>query len=211
MPGIFSTVRHVIFDLGGVLYEIEYERVEREFARLQGADVNAEKSAVRYSRSVQPEVFTRYEIGKASDDEFRAGLRTELGLRGSDAELNAAWNSMLLGVYDGREAMLARLKTRFNTVLLSNTNALHIAHVRAECAGIFSHLQQLFFSYEMGVRKPEPRIFQMVLDEMGWQADDTLFIDDSPQHLQGAQTLGIHTLWLQDAAALEHTAALLLD
>jgi putative hydrolase of the HAD superfamily len=209
---MFSLIRNILFDLGGVLYKIEYERVEQAFARLQASSsLNSTSHAVRYTRFTQPVVFTQYEIGSISTATFRDGLRTELGLHGSDDEIDAAWNSMLLGVYDGREEMLAQLKPRFNTALLSNTNELHIAYVRDECTGIFSQLDRLFFSYEMGTRKPEPAIFQMALDALGWKADETLFIDDSPQHLQGAQTLGIHTLWLQNAEDLPHTAQMLLS
>jgi glucose-1-phosphatase len=203
----FSTIKNILFDLGGVLYDIEYERVEQAFAALQRQSGHA----VTYTRFTQPAVFTQYEIGAISTAQFREGLRRELGITGSDAELDAAWNSMLLGVYDGRRAMLERLKSRFNTALLSNTNELHIAYVREQCSEIFSHLGSLFFSYEMGTRKPEPAIFQTVLERMGWKADETLFIDDSPQHLQGAQTLGIHTLWLHNPDALDHAAAALLN
>jgi putative hydrolase of the HAD superfamily len=223
-----ADVRHIIFDLGGVLYDIEYECVEREFAKIRAlGGVPAERRKtyersehssattatpeIRYTRSTQPAVFTQYEIGAISTAEFREGLRRELGLQGSDAVLDAAWNSMLLGVYDGREQLLMSLKPHYDMVLLSNTNELHIEHVREQCRGIFAVLERLFFSYEMGARKPEPEIFQRVLDTMGWQARETLFIDDSPQHLQGAQSVGIHTLWLQDPRELESIAALLID
>jgi putative hydrolase of the HAD superfamily len=212
-PSIFAGIRNVLFDLGGVLYKIEYERVERAFTQLK-APINAANTGlegITYTHFTQPAVFTQYEIGVISTAEFRAGLRIELGLQASDDELDAAWNSMLLGVYDGREQLLALLKPRFNTALLSNTNALHIAHVQEQCAGIFSLLDHLFFSYKMGTRKPEPEIFRMTLDIMGWAAHETLFIDDSPQHLRSAQQLGIHTLWLQNADDLPHTAQMLIS
>jgi putative hydrolase of the HAD superfamily len=209
----FSSIRNIIFDLGGVLYDIDYERVEREFARLQQRSANASPHTaphVQYTRSVQPEVFTQFETGNISAAAFREALRAELGLLGTDEELDAAWNSMLLGVYEGREELLRRLKPYFGMVLLSNTNATHVEYVRPACAGIFAELDRLFFSHEMGTRKPLPEIFQMVLDTMNWKANETLFVDDSAQHLKGAQTLGIHTLWLQNPQDLEHTASFLL-
>ncbi len=198
--------KNLIFDLGGVLYDIDYECVERGFAQLQTRNV----TTVRYTRQVQPEVFTQYEIGAISSSVFCEGLRREIGLEGTDEAIATAWNSMLLGVFPGRIEMLERLKTRFPAVLLSNTNELHINYVQHQCRELFAQFDRLFLSYQMGFRKPQPAIFYAVLDTMGWKAEETLFVDDSSQHIHAAQSLGIHTVWLQSPDALEYVAEQLL-
>lgn len=204
---MFTTCSFLIFDLGGVLYDIEYEAIERSFAALQQKN----NPQVRYSRQIQPEIFTRYEIGEASTTEFFDGLRCELGLDGTDTELASAWNSMLKGVYPHRAEQLARLKKRYSLALLSNTNELHINYVLPECQDLFGQFDYLFFSYTMGMRKPEPAIFKQVLEVTGQKPECTVFIDDSIQHLVGAETLGIHTLWLQYPGAFDLLMDVLLS
>lgn len=203
---MFEPCSFLILDLGGVLYDIEYEAVERSFAALQ-KNVNPQ---VEYSRQVQPEIFTQYEIGAASTAEFLSGLRSELGLTGTDTDLISAWNSMLKGVFPRRVEQLARLKEHYSLVLLSNTNELHINYVLPECRELFAQFDRLFFSYTMGKRKPDAEIFTEVLDTMAQKPEQTLFIDDSLQHLRGAETLGIHTLWLQHPGAFNHLTEVLL-
>jgi HAD superfamily hydrolase (TIGR01509 family) len=195
----FSDVKNVIFDLGGVLYNVDYALVEQEFSALQ----KRSKAPISYTRQTQPAIFTHYEIGAASTEEFCEGLRKELGLQGSDEELSTAWNAMLLGVYPGRNGLVWRLKQRYSLALLSNTNALHIEHVKPECQELFSFFDTLFFSYEMGLRKPDAAIFQRVLDTMQYVPSETLFIDDSHQHIETARACGLRTLWLQHPDSLE--------
>ena len=195
----FYGVKNIIIDLGGVLYNVDYTLVEQEFSALQ----KHSNTPISYTRQTQPTIFTQYEVGAASTAEFCEGLRKELGLRGGDEELSAAWNSMLLGVYPGRNALVWRLKQRYSLALLSNTNALHIEHVKPECQELFSLFDKLFFSYEMGLRKPDAAIFQRVLDTMQYMPSETLFIDDSHQHIETARACGLQTLWLQHPDSLE--------
>ncbi|TAE28966.1 MAG: HAD family phosphatase [Candidatus Kapaibacterium sp.] len=216
----FEGISTIVFDLGGVLYNVEYSIVEQEFSALakngvvkNGADTSsAEKpsKALTYTRQTQPELLSQYEIGAISTADFYAGLRKDLHLEGDDAALAAAWNAMLLGVYPGRNALVWRLKQKYKLAMLSNTNELHINHVRPECQELFSLFDKLFFSYEMGLRKPDAAIFHKVLEEMGCKPDEILFIDDSHQHIEAARALGIRTLWLQHPDSLELAVEMLL-
>jgi putative hydrolase of the HAD superfamily len=198
----FHNLRNIIFDLGGVLYNVDYALVEKEFAALQPPQRRKNTPAVAYSRQTQPDIISRYEIGAVSTAEFCEGLRSELGLEGNDETITAAWNAMLLGVYPGRNALVWRLKQRFNLSLLSNTNEAHIAYVKPECQELFSLFDKLFFSFEVGLRKPQTEIFRHTLEVMGYAASETLFIDDSYQHIEAARRCGIKTLWLQNPESL---------
>jgi putative hydrolase of the HAD superfamily len=209
---LFSGITTIIFDLGGVLYNVEYSIVEQEFSALMNnaAGKVHSKKGVTYTRQTQPEIFTKYEIGAISSEEFYAGLRTELGLEGDDTTLAEAWNAMLLGVYLGRNALVWRLKQKYKLAMLSNTNDEHIRHVRPECQELFALFDKLFFSYELGLRKPEAAIFEKVLTEMGCAPHEALFIDDSYQHIEAARALGIQTLWLQHPDSLDLVVDMLL-
>jgi len=109
-----------------------------------------------------------------------------------------AWNALLIGIADDREPGMARLAAQYPTALLSNTNQLHYDYLEQEFQPLSRHFQHLFLSYEMGSRKPEARCFQAVLDETGFRAEETLFLDDSAGHIAGAEAVGLHTLHLTD-------------
>lgn len=202
-----SSLNNLIFDLGGVLYHVDYEAVEAALQALQ--DVSAE-NVPAYSRFTQPECVTLFECGLISEGDFRDALRKEFAITACDAVLDDAWCAILGGLYTGRVELIQKLRQRYNVALLSNTNSIHITRVQAECPELFEALGLCFYSHEMKTRKPEPEIFIEVLKCTGFQPDETLFLDDSPQHLETARRLGIHTAWIQQPESIELLGALLL-
>ena len=195
----FFMLPHLLFDFGGVLIDIDYARTPEALRRLSGAG-----SAIEFSQARQDDLFDQFESGHLSATQFRAGLRTHYALEATDEELDAAWNAMLLDVPAERLALLAELRQQgHQTALLSNTNVLHIAEINRRLArqygfthGIANCLDRVFYSQEVGLRKPGEAIFQHALREMNWQAADTLFIEDSPQHVATARRLGLRVLHL---------------
>ena len=190
---------HLLFDFGGVLIDIDYARTPEAFRRLSRAGHAAE-----YSQVSQAALFDQFETGHISPAEFRAGLRAAYDLDATDAEIDAAWHALLLEVPAERLALLADLRRQgYQTALLSNTNTLHIEEINRRLArqyglkkGIADCLDRVFYSQEVGLRKPGEEIFRHALREMNWQAADTLFIEDSPQHIATARRLGLRVLHL---------------
>ncbi|WP_240731443.1 HAD family hydrolase [Hymenobacter radiodurans] len=190
---------NLLFDFGGVLINIDYQRPIEAMRRLATSG-----STIEYNQKNQSELFDLLETGRITPAEFREGLRTGYQLTATDEELDAAWNSILLDVPADRLALLAELHAQGHQMaLLSNTNVIHIEEVnrRLKAAYGFEHgiadvLDRVFYSQEVGLRKPGPEIFEHVLREMNWQAEETLFIEDSFQHIETAQRLGLHTLFL---------------
>ena len=200
---------HLLFDFGGVLIDIDYAATPAAMRRLSRAD-----SSIEFSQASQAELFDKFETGHLSPAEFRAGLRAAYALDAADADLDAAWHAMLLGVPPDRLALVAELRRRgHQTALLSNTNALHIAEINQRLAeqygfehGIADVLDRVFYSQEVGLRKPGEEIFRHALREMNWRPEDVLFIEDSPQHVATARRLGLRVLHL--APPLTLTSAL---
>ena len=200
---------HLLFDFGGVIIDIDYARTPEALRRLSRAG-----STVEFSQASQAALFDQFEAGQLTPAEFRAGLRAAYELEATDAELDAAWHAMLLNVPAERLAYIAELRARgHQTALLSNTNALHIGEINQRLAaqyglrhGIADCLDRVFYSQEVGLRKPGEAIFQHALREMNWRAADTLFIEDSPQHVATARRLGLRVLHL--APPLSLTTAL---
>ncbi|WP_375419271.1 HAD family hydrolase [uncultured Hymenobacter sp.] len=200
---------HLLFDFGGVIINIDYQRTVEAVRRLSRAGRGAE-----FNQASQAELFDLLETGHISPAEFRAGLRQHYDLDATDEELDAAWHAMLLDVPAERLALLAELRKRgHQTALLSNTNVLHIEEINRRLAaeyglknGIADCLDRVFYSQEIGLRKPGEAIFRHALQEMNWRAEDVLFIEDSPQHVATAHRLGLRVLHL--APPLTLTAAL---
>jgi FMN phosphatase YigB (HAD superfamily) len=201
-------LRHVLFDLGGVLYELDFDRFGQEMNRLQA---NSSTASIQYSLRYQPETFTLFEIGKISTTEFCDRLRQEFALNASNEAIKNAWNSLLVGLYRDRVAMLQRLGQKYRLSLLSNINDFHLSAVEVECEELFAQFEQCFFSHLIGLRKPNLDVFEHVLAAMGAKPEETVYIDDSPQHVEAAKQLGIVAIHLQDASDLEGICDRLID
>ncbi len=197
-----TSVRHILLDFGGVLFNINFDRMQ---ARM--AEMSPSGAGILYDKKSQHEAFTLLEIGKIEGTDFASQLKEAYGLTGSIQEIIDTWNYLLVGIYDGREALVGQLAKQYDLALLSNTNAVHFAHFAKESQGVFSQLQHLFLSYEMGMRKPNDDIYLTALEQMGWKASETLFVDDSIQNIEAAQSLGIQTFWVEQASDFERMVA----
>jgi len=190
---------HLLFDFGGVIINIDYDRTLAAMQQLSRAG-----SAIEFTQAQQAELFDQLETGHITPAEFRAGLRAGYELEASDEALDAAWHAMLLDVPAERLDLIGELRRRgHQTALLSNTNVLHIDAINQQLAtqygfrqGIADVLDRVFYSQEVGLRKPGEEIFRHVLREMNWEPADVLFIEDSPQHIATARRLGLQVLYL---------------
>jgi putative hydrolase of the HAD superfamily len=148
-------------------------------------------------------LFDAFDKGILSPNEFRKALRQHLPSPVSDAEIDAAWNTMLLDLPTERLDLLAELRQQYQLLLLSNTNEIHVTAFSAYLqqahgfSDFSSHFDKWYYSCRMGMRKPDAVIFQHVLTENKLVAAETLFIDDSLQHVEGAVQVGIESIWLE--------------
>jgi putative hydrolase of the HAD superfamily len=140
-----------------------------------------------------------YETGRISSTEFIEAIREIVQKGTSDDQIIDAWNSILLDLPEQRLFTLEKAAENHRIFLLSNTNDLHIESFNRYLLDEFQlpslepFFEQLYLSYEVGLRKPDPRIFEYVLQDAGLDPQNTLFIDDSVQHIQSAKELGILT------------------
>ncbi|MFM8472826.1 MAG: HAD family hydrolase [Candidatus Kapaibacterium sp.] len=173
----------VMLDLGNVLYHINLQRTHDSLALLAGREVE-------FSLTSQAPVFDLFECGLLSADGFRAGLREAYALTCSDDDITDAWNALLVGLDPRSTAWVRALKEHHRVILLSNINVIHHERIAAECAELFSLFDALYLSYDIGLRKPSPRIFRHVLDREQVTADRIRYFDDAPQHVDSALRLG---------------------
>ncbi len=156
-----------------------------------------------YSQSAQSDLFNQLDKGKISEFDFFETLKKELNFKGHSAELIHAWNAMLLDVPDKRLDLLVEMKHNYNTYLLSNTCETHIEAFEKNLYHIHGvknfndYFDKVYYSCRVGMRKPDKEIFEMVLNENNLKPEETVFIDDSTQHVKGAGLCGINAYLLQ--------------
>lgn len=195
MPRTYDTI---LLDLGGVLIDVDYHATARAFRALGHADFDR-----LYSKAQQDHLFDGFETGALSPEEFRDRIRQVLDPSLSDAMIDANWNAMLGSIPPERIELVSRLKERYQVLLLSNTNAIHVPAFEAIIArenGI-TDFKALFhgayYSCEIGQRKPEAASYRLVLERHNADPRRTLFIDDSIQHVHGARAAGLNAEHLE--------------
>jgi len=187
-------IKNIIFDLGGVILNINYQKTSEEFKKL-----GLENFDELYSQAQQSHLFDYLERGVISNETFRNEIRRLSKLDLTDSQIDSAWNAMLLDLPKERIDILLEAKKHYHTFLLSNTNDIHLkAYTRNlykehNIKSLSELFEEEFFSHKIQLRKPDVEAFLYVINKMELVAEETLFIDDSAQHLVGAQQSGMKT------------------
>jgi len=190
-------IKNIIFDLGGVIINLDQQRTIYQFNAL--SDLPFESV---YNTSSQSGLFDELDRGTISNEAFFEILKKEMRYTGDTAPLVKAWNAMLLDVPEHRLDVLVSAKQNYSTFLLSNTCEPHIASFEEQL--YFDHgvknfedyFDKVYYSCRMGMRKPDREIFEAVLTENNLHPEETVFIDDSEQHVKGAGACGINAYLL---------------
>jgi len=192
-----SNINNIIFDLGGVILNIDYNKTAKAFKSLGIKNHNE-----MYTQFNQISLFDDLEVGKITPAFFRTKIKELCKINISDIEIDNAWNAMLLDFPKKRLDLLNELKNKYRLFLLSNTNEIHLIDYQKQLQKKFNlnslekFFEKEYYSHVVGLRKPNKEIFEMVLNENKLIASETLFIDDSIQHIEGAKLVGINTYHL---------------
>lgn len=192
-----KNIKSIIFDLGGVLLNISYQNTIDEFEKL-GVD----NSSAFYSKKSQKNIFNLLETGEISENELIREIQSSCK-SATRKQIIFAWNSMLLDLPKNRTNLLNNLKEKYQLFLLSNTNSIHIKEFKIRLGEekyleFYNLFDKVYYSHKIGIRKPHSEVFRLVLNENNLNEKEVLFIDDSPQHIEGSKELGIHTYHLKD-------------
>jgi glucose-1-phosphatase len=186
-------IKNILFDLGGVLFHLDYQRTIQAFQ-----DLGFNEFKDYFTQFKQNPLFDAFETGKISSEVFISELQKELP-EASSTEIINAWNAMLIGIPSHKLQLLKELGKHYRLFMLSNANEIHLDFVNQhlkEVHGISCIkplFEKAFYSQEIGLRKPHATTFEWVLKEAGIQAEETLFIEDTIQHIEGAKSVGLHT------------------
>lgn len=205
-------IKNLIFDFGGVLVNLDKDICTAKFKK-----INAEEVGHYVDFCIQEDLFHELEIGAITVPEFCQEVRKKAPLcTASDKEICDAWASLLTDVPVHRLAALLKLKENYRLFLLSNTNEIHwemaedMFFCQVEGLCVDDYFEKCYLSNRLGMIKPSPEIFKLVLEENGLTPDETLFIDDSPKNCAAAEAVGIHAFhsptgedWIELAASCE--------
>ncbi len=192
------TIRNIIFDFGGVICNINIRLSEEKFKDLGFRGFNP-----LYSVEEGEDIFRRLEGGKISIPEFTAILKKHLNPGISDEEVMNAWNAMILDIPPQRVRLLEEVRTSYRTFILSNSNEIHYNKYLGGFSEHYGYssfgslFEKTWFSYQIHLQKPSREIFEYVIRDGGLNPSETLFIDDSIQHVESAANVGLITYHLR--------------
>jgi putative hydrolase of the HAD superfamily len=200
---MLNGIRNIIFDLGGVLLNIDPKKTIEAFGKLGMEQLVGDKGL-----SYDHEIFYQMEQGQITSDEFRQGVLELLPKPVSFQEIDAAWTAMLLDFPAIRVELVKNLRKDFKIYLFSNTNAIHVEKFHSifrnqhgfEVSTLFD---KDFYSNEIGYRKPSSESYHEIIRLSGINPEESLFIDDSLQNVKSAIASGLKGYWLEPGQKVE--------
>lgn len=198
-------INNIIFDLGNVLLDIDLGKISNGFRTLYGEAYDEVGKQLAENK-----VFELYETGGMTTEEFVSTLAGVVEPAISPDRIIDIWNSIFIGFPKQHFDLLRALRSRRNVFLLSNINDLHARWIDAYMLRVFDepdyrsvYFDGSYYSHLIRMRKPDPQAFEYVLADADIRAEETLFIDDVLENVEGAKTVGIVGLWKGPMDSLE--------
>lgn len=184
-----------IFDLGNVIIDIDFNRVLGVWSDLSRVPLASLQSHFHMDKA-----FEQHERGEISDEQFASVLCEKLEIALSYEQFAAGWQAVFVGVRPETLALMNRLRLEgHRVVVLSNTNKLHSAFWPTQYPEVQQAADKFYLSQDLGMRKPEARIYQHLLESEAISADQAVFFDDNEQNIEAARALGITSVLVTDS------------
>ncbi len=189
-----AKIKNIIFDLGGVILDIDENIVYQELEKLGINTTELAQSKEFF------EIMSKFDTGIYTAPTFRKKTKALLGLeKMTDQKFDSIWNAMLLDIPRERIEAIEKIKKHYKVFLMSNSNEIHYdLYVRdLQLRFGYNEFDELFnksyFSFAEHLEKPDPRFFELILDHEHLLPEETLFIDDTAVNINVAKSLGIRT------------------
>ncbi len=190
-------IKNIVFDLGGVLLNLDMQRTHRAFENIGVKDV-----AALFNIGHAASYFKDYEVGTITDAEFVQAIKKHGAIDVPDNAVIDAWNALLLDFPPERIELLRSLKDKYRVFLFSNTNAIHLEDFHRKYTATYGgslddNFEKAWYSHLIRLRKPSVESFQYILHDAGLTAAETMFIDDALVNIEGANAAGIKGVHLE--------------
>jgi len=193
-------IKNIIFDFGGVIYDIDHHLSKKAFENL-----GLKNFEDLYGHQVQSGLFEKMERAEISEQDFRDSLALYLPKNTSNTQIDKAWNALLIGFEKAKIELLNKLSIHYNLFLLSNTNSIHCRQFMKELnqhVDFRSLFNDVWFSHEKQMRKPEKDFYLGLMNKHQLNPKETLFIDDLDINIEAAKTLGLQTYYLKSEESI---------
>ena len=199
-----TQTKNIIFDLGGVLLNIDFQKSTDAFKSMGIEDFED-----MFSQFKADELFEKLETGNLTETDFYSAIKKRTKLAITDIEIDSAWNALILNFRTESLEFLEKLSQNYKLYLLSNTNGIHLKFFKnlftKETGKLLldAYFIKAWYSSEIGLRKPGTKIFEFVLQQEKLKAAETLFIDDTLSNIETAQKMGFKTHHLLPTERIE--------
>ncbi len=203
-----AAIKNLIFDLGNVLYDIDFKKMNAAFA-----SIGIEGMDKYFTLNKSHQLFLDLEMGFVNEQKFYEGVRALVNLPLTNEQIQFAWNALLMGFRKNSIDWIKQNNSKYNIFLYSNTNQIHHDYFIAEFENkvanypFVSLFKKPYYSHEMGMRKPDPASFSYILEKEGLVASETLFIDDNEPNILAAASVGLQVLHLKEGMTVEKDIA----
>ncbi len=194
-----SAFKNILFDLGGIFLNIDYQKTEQAFV-----DLGVKNFGQLFSQQFSNALFESLETGSISPEDFYEAFRKETNMDLSNVAIQDAWNAMLLDFPKERLQWLENISEQYPVYLFSNTNIIHYQSFILNFEQNFpqkpfnDYFRKAYYSHELGLRKPYPHSYLKIMELENLDPKETLFIDDTPKNIEGAKQAGLQTILLND-------------
>ena len=202
----YKKIKNIIFDLGGVVIDIDFELTFKALADLSTYSLEQTKKIM-----ADLNIWDVYERGELSDVNFIKILKKELKITANDDKVIAAWNALLLKIPRERIDLIKELNKKYNTYVLSNTSLYHIIglnQILKDSSGELSLHEvmnnKIYFSYEINKRKPDLDIYEHIIKDAKIKAEETVFLDDNWDNIVAARETGINAIHVEVPQTIMH-------
>jgi glucose-1-phosphatase len=196
----------LLFDLGGVVVEIDFQRVFTAWAGHAG--VPASDLRRRFAFDI---AYQRHERGEIDAAAYYATLRGALGVSLTDSQLEQGWNAIFVGEVPGVADLLAEIAPRLPLYAFSNSNATHRSYWQLRYQRTLASFRRIFVSCDLGARKPEARAYEQVAAAIGSPPGRILLLDDTEENVLGARRVGMQAVRVRSAAEIAEALATRLN
>ncbi len=198
------SIKNLVFDLGGVLIDVDFKRLEAAFEALGVKEFHKE-----FSQFTASGFFEGFEKGEISNSEFYKEMIRQAGKGITEKNIRDAWNAILGDFRPKSMEFLLEIGKKYRVFLLSNTNDVHLKEVnnilfrQLGVPDLDGYFEKAYYSQKIGYRKPYEDVYQYIMKDAGITAAETFFVDDSKPNTDTASRMGFKTHLLLPGERIE--------
>jgi len=188
----------LLFDLGGVVIDIDFERIFKKWSIYSGLPMQEIKTAFRADAA-----FEQHERGQIDSAEYYRYLCDSIGMEISFEQFSEGWNDIMVAPISPTVNLLKDLSAQIPLYALSNANPLHKEYWENTYADELGYFKRVFVSSDIGCRKPDPGAYLLVAEELDADLQNIVFFDDLADNVEGARNLGMQAVHVNSPADIE--------